>query len=152
MCPLVFAQVTRVSTCKLAEPAFVRLLALVQRTDVGLQLRMRCCCVATAVTYVRSLAGVCPLVVVFGLIGSKRLVTALVATSVWAVACVAEKMTRQLGALLEVFGVCFTTFPLAEAMCAIVNVSGLDVFVEGFGAVKDGETEDTGRMLPAGSD
>ena len=130
----------------------MRILALVQRADVGLQLCMRCCCVATAVAYIRSFAGVCPLVIVFGLVGSKRLVTALVATSVWAVACVAEKMTRQLGALLEVFGVCFTTFPLAEAMCAVVNVSGLDVFVEGFGAVKDSETEDTGRMLPAGSD
>ena len=152
MCPLVLAQVTRVSTCKLAEPTFVRLLALVQRTDVGLQLCMRCCCVATAVTYIRSLACVCPLVIVFGLVGCKRLVTALIATSVWAVACVAEKMTRQLRALLEIFGMCFTAFPLAEAVCAVVNVSGLDVFVEGFGAVKDSEAEDTWRMLPAGSD
>lgn len=123
-----------------------------QRTNVGLQLCMCGCRVATAVTYIRPLACVCPLVVVFGLVGSKRLVTALIATSVWAVACVAEKMTRQLRALLEIFRVCFTAFPLAEAVCAVVNVSGLNVFVEGFGAVKDSKAEDTGRMLPAGFD
>jgi hypothetical protein len=36
MCPLMLAQVTRVGACKLAEPTFMRLLALMQRTDVGL--------------------------------------------------------------------------------------------------------------------
>jgi hypothetical protein len=33
-------------------------------------------------------------------------------------------------------------------MRAIIYVSGLDVLVEGFGGVKDGETEDAGCMLP----
>jgi hypothetical protein len=61
---------------------------------------------------------------------------------------VTKKMTRQFGTLLKVFGVCFATFPLAEALCAVVNVSGLDVFVQGFGGVKESEAEDSGRMLP----
>jgi hypothetical protein len=51
--------------------------------------------------------------------------------------------------LLEVFGVRIAAFPLTEALCAVVHVSGLDVLVEGFGGVEDGEAEDVGRMLPA---
>jgi hypothetical protein len=100
-----------------------------QRADVRLQLCMCRCCVATTVAYIRPLACVCPLMVVFGLIGGKCLVAALIAAGIWTVACVTKKMTRQFGTLLKVFGVCFATFPLAEALCAVVNVSGLDVFV-----------------------
>jgi hypothetical protein len=41
---------------------------------------------------------------------------------------------------------CFTAFPLTETVCAVIYVSGLDMLVEGFGGVKDGEAEDTGCM------
>lgn len=60
----------------------------------------------------------------------------------------AEKVARELGALFKVFGRGFTGFPLAEAMCAVVNVGSLDVFMEGFGGIKDGKAEGAWGMLP----
>jgi uncharacterized BrkB/YihY/UPF0761 family membrane protein len=49
----------------------MRLLPLMQRADVRLQLRVRGCRVAAAITYVGTLAGVCALMVVFGLVGGE---------------------------------------------------------------------------------
>lgn len=106
------------------------------------------CCVTATVTYIWPLACVCSLVVVLCLVGGKRLLASLIAASIWAITRVTKKVTRQLRALLEIFRVCFATFPLTEAVCAVVYVSGLDMSVKGFGGVEDGEAEDTGCMLP----
>lgn len=101
---LVLGQVARVCAREVAEPAFVRLLALVQRADVRLQLRVRRRRVPAAVAHVRAFTGVRALVVVLGLVCGERLVAACVAACVRPVTCVSEQMARELRALLEVFG------------------------------------------------
>ena len=101
MRPLVLGQVARVRARKVAEAAFVRLLALVEGADVGLQLRVRGRCVPAAVADVRALAGVGALVVVLCLVCGEGLVAACVAACVGSVARVAEQVARELGALLE---------------------------------------------------
>jgi hypothetical protein len=100
---LVLAKVARVGAGEVAKTAFVRLLALVQRTDVCLQLRVCRCRITAAVACVRPFASVGTLVVIFGLVGGECLVAALVAARVGAVASMAEQMSGQLGPLLEVF-------------------------------------------------
>jgi hypothetical protein len=92
MSPFVLAQIARISTCEIAKTAFVRFLALVQRADVGLQLRMCCCGIAAAVADIWPLAGMSALVVILGLICGEGLVAAFVAACVWTVAGVTEKM------------------------------------------------------------
>jgi hypothetical protein len=145
---LVLGQITRVRTREVAEAAFVRFLALVQRADVRLQLRVRGGRVPAAVAHVGAFAGVGALVVVLCLVCGERLVAACVAACVRSVACVAEQVARELRALLEVFGGCVTAFPLAEAGGAVVDVGGFDVLMEGGGGGEDGETEQAWRMLP----
>lgn len=70
----------------------MRLLALVQGTDVGLQLCVRSRRVSAAIAHVGSFARVCPLVIIFGLVRGKRLLTAFVTAGVRAVASMAEEM------------------------------------------------------------
>jgi hypothetical protein len=111
---------------------------------------VRRCCVAAAVADVRALACVGALVVVFGLIRCKCLGARGIAACVGAVARVAEEVTRELGALLEVFGRGVAGLPLAEAGSAIVNVSSLGVLVEGFGGREAGEAEQSWSVLPGG--
>ena len=126
----------------------MRFLALVQCADVGLKLGMRCCRVAATIANIGPLASVGAFVIVFGLVGGKGLVAASVAAGVGTVSCVAEHVTGKFGALLEVFRAGFTAFPLAVAVCAVVDVGGFDVFVEGFGRVEEGEAEDSWSVLP----
>lgn len=66
---LVLAQITAVRAGKVAEPALVRLLPLMEGGDVCLELGVRCRSVSAAVADVRALASVGALVVVFGLVG-----------------------------------------------------------------------------------
>jgi hypothetical protein len=91
---LVLAQVRRVCACEVAEAAFVRLLAVVEGGDVGLQLGVGCGGVAAAVADVWALAGVCPLVVVFRLVCGERLGAARKTAGVRSVAAVAEEVAR----------------------------------------------------------
>lgn len=91
--PLMFAKIARVGTRKLAEATLVRLLSLMQRTDVSLQL---CVCrsrITAPIANVRSLAGMCPFMVVLCLIRCKRLVAAYIATCVGTVAGMTEQVT-----------------------------------------------------------
>lgn len=90
---------------------------------------MRRCRVSAAVTHIGSFARVRSLVVILGLVRGKRFVATIVAAGIWAVASMAEEVTRELGALLKVFGRGITAFPLTEAVRAIVHVHGLDVLV-----------------------
>ncbi|KAH9870535.1 hypothetical protein IAQ61_006011 [Plenodomus lingam] len=60
----------------------------------------------------------------------------------------AEQVARELGALFEVFGGGITGFPLTEAVGAVVDVGGLDVFVEGFRRLEHSKAEYTRSMLP----
>jgi hypothetical protein len=106
------------------------------------------CGVAAAVADVGSLAGMSTLVIVLGLVRREGFVAAFVATGVWTVARMAEKVTRELGALLEVLGRGLATFPLAEAMSTVIDVGSLDVLVQSLGAVEDGEAEEPWGMLP----
>jgi hypothetical protein len=147
---LVFAQVTAVCACKVAEAAFVRLLALVQRTNVRLELCMRCRGVAAAVADVRALACVSALVVVFGLVCCKCLGAGGIAACVRAVTGVAEEVTRELGTLLEVLGRGVAGFPLAEAGGTVVNVGSLGVFVKSFGVREASKAEQAWSVLPGG--
>jgi hypothetical protein len=63
-----------------------------------------CSGVPAAIADVRAFAGVCALVIVFGLICCERLGARWIAACVGAVAGVAEEVAREFGALLEVFG------------------------------------------------
>ena len=67
-----------------------------------MELRVGGCGVAAAVADVGALAGVCALVVVFGLVGGKGFAARGETACVGAVAGVAEEVARELGALLEV--------------------------------------------------
>jgi hypothetical protein len=78
-----------------------------------------------------------PLVVIFGLVRGKRLVAAFVAAGIWPVASVAKEVTRKLGALLEIFARGIAVFPLAEAVCTVVHVCGLNVLMQRFGCIKE---------------
>ena|SRR5690242_21813080 len=149
MCSLVLTQVTTIRACKLAKPAFMRFLPLMQRADMRLQLRMRGRCISAAIAYIRAFASVCALVVIFCLVGSERLVAPGVAACVGAVACVAEQVAGELGTLFEVLRGSVATFPLAEAGCAVVDVGSFDVLVEGRRGGEDGKAEETGCVLPS---
>jgi hypothetical protein len=85
MRPLMLTQITAIRTRKVAKPALMRFLPLVQRADVRLQLRMRRCRVPAPVTHVRPLTCMRALMVILGLVCSKRLVAAGVAACVWPV-------------------------------------------------------------------
>jgi len=127
----------------------VRFLALVQRGNVRLQLRVRGRGVATTVADVGSLTGVRALVVIFGLICREGLRAGGEAACVGPVAAVAEQVTRQLGALFEVLGGGVAGLPVAEAGCAVVDVGGFGVGVQGGRGGEAGEAEDVWRVLPA---
>ena len=85
MRPLMLTQITAIRTRKVAKPALMRFLPLVQRAYVRLQLRMRRCRVSAPVTHVRPLACMCALMVILGLVCSERLVAAGIAACVWSV-------------------------------------------------------------------
>lgn len=93
MRPLMLAQITAIRTRELAESALMRFLPLVQRTDMRLQLRVRCGCVSAPVAHVRSLACMRALVVVLCLIRGECLVAAGVRAGVRPVACVPKQVT-----------------------------------------------------------
>lgn len=146
--PLVLAQITAIRAAELAEPTLMRLLPLVQRRDVRLQLRVRRGGVPAAVAHVGAFARVRALVVVLGLVGRERLGAAREAARVGAVAGVREEVPRELGALLEVFGRGVARGPLAGAGGACVDVRGFDVLVEEGGGGEGGEAEDARGVLP----
>jgi hypothetical protein len=134
----VFAEVTAVRTCEVAEAAFMRLFPVVQRGDVRLQLRMCRGCVAAAVADVRALACVCALVVVFGLVGCEGFGARGKAAGVGAVAGMAEQVPRELGALLEVFCRGGAGVPETKTRSRVINVRGLGVRVECGGSREGG--------------
>jgi hypothetical protein len=88
------AQIARIGTREFAESAFVWFLALMERADVGLQLRVGRRGVAAAVADVWSLASMSALVVVFRLIGRKCLVAAFIAAGVGTITRVTEQVSR----------------------------------------------------------
>lgn len=108
----------------------MRLFALVECRDMGLELRMGRGGVAAAIADVWAFTGVSALVVVFGLVGREGLGAAWKAACVGAVAAVAEEVAAELGALLEVFGARVARFPVAVARGAVVDVGRFGVGVE----------------------
>lgn len=146
--PLVLAQIAAIRAAEVAEPTLVRLLPLVQRRDVRLQLCVRRGGVPAAIAHVGAFARVRALVVVLGLVGRERLGAAREAARVGAVAGVREEVARELGALLEVFGRGVARGPLAGAGGARVDVRGFDVLVEEGGGGEGGEAEDARGVLP----
>jgi hypothetical protein len=76
--------------------------------------------------------------VVFCLVGSKCFGAGGEAAGVGAVAGVEEEVSAEFGALFEVFPFGGAVFPLADALRAVVNMGGFDVFVEGLGGGKGG--------------
>lgn len=148
MRPLVLTQIRTIGTGKIAKPTLVRFPAFMQRTDMRLQLRMRCRRIPASIAHVGSLPRVRPLVVVFRLVGCERLGAPREAAGVGAVARVREEVPRELGALLEVFGGGVAIFPVAGAVGAVVDVGGFDVFVEGFRGGEGGEAEEAWGVLP----
>jgi hypothetical protein len=145
---LVFAEVAAIRAREVAEAAFVRFLALMQRGDVGLQLSVRGSCVTAAVTHIRTFASVCAFVIVFCLVGGECLGATRKTAGVGTVAGVAKEMAREFGALLEVLCGSVTAFPQAETGGAVVDVYVFGVLVQGFGGGENLETEDTWSMLP----
>lgn len=94
-----------------------------------LQLCMCGCRVAAALANIWPFPSMGALMIVFCLICCKRLVAAFIAASVWPVACMAEQVPGELRALFEVLRCRFATLPLAEAVCAIVDMGSFDMFV-----------------------
>lgn len=94
MSAFVFAQITRISACKVAKPAFMRFLALMQRTNVSLELCVRGGGISATIAYVGPLSSVYTLMIVFCLAGSERLVTTVVATGIWTISSVAKQVPR----------------------------------------------------------
>lgn len=145
---LVLTQVRAVRARKVAEATLVRLLPLVQCRDVRLQLGVRGGRVSASVAHVRTFAGMRALVIVLRLVRGEGLVAVLEAACVRTVAGMREEMPRELGALLEVFGGSFATFPLTNTLRTVVDVRGFDVGVEGGRVAEGGETEDARCLLP----
>jgi hypothetical protein len=96
-----------------------------------LELCVRRSRIAAAITHIWTFASVCALMVVLGLVRRKSFGAAWIATGVWTVAGVAEEVTRQLRTLFEIFRRGVAVFPLAEAGCAVVDVHGFSVLVQG---------------------
>lgn len=134
-----FTQITRIRTGKLAKPAFVWFLALMQCANMCLQLGMRGGRVTTPITHIGSLACVGALMVILGLVRGKSFVAVFVAACIRPVASMAKQVTGKFGTLLEVFRESFAGIPLTETVYAIVYVGGFDVFVQTLRGIEDGK-------------
>lgn len=82
MSPFMLAQVRAIGASEVAEPTLVRLLAFVQRRNMGLKLRVCRRGISTPIAYIRSVARMRPLMVIFRLIGGKCLAATFETASV----------------------------------------------------------------------
>lgn len=126
----------------------MRFLALMQRADMGLQLRVRSRRITASIAHVWPFTSMCALVVVFGLVRCECFCALRKGACVGAVAAVAKEVAAELGALLEIFGRGVARFPVAEAGGTVVYVGEFGVGVQSGGGVEAGEAEEAGGVGP----